>query len=142
MQGVGESSGKDMEENGMAMIFMGTGDAHLGVVKKDAMGNVISRTQPHWEAAPGGGCVALGMLDPETMTPEADGVEFFGDWDAARYLTRALALLNPSRRINVPDLAAMIRLAAKQGMDICEYCPDCNCRDCIVDEWKGGACGG
>lgn len=30
----------------------------------------------------------------------------------------------------------MIRAAAKDGVDICTYCPDYNCRGCIVNEWK------
>lgn len=29
-----------------------------------------------------------------------------------------------------------MRAAAKAGEDICTYCPDYNCRDCIVNEWK------
>lgn len=33
-------------------------------------------------------------------------------------------------------LEAMIRAAAKDGVDICTYCPDYNCRGCIVNEWK------
>lgn len=28
-----------------------------------------------------------------------------------------------------------------QGVDICHYCQDCNCRDCIVNEWKVDAGG-
>lgn len=124
----------------MAMIFMGVGNAHLGVVKHDAAGNVISKTEPHWEPEEAGGCVAMGLLDPETMRPDG-AAEIFGDWDAARYLARVLELLHPNRQINVPDLAAMIRVACKQGVDICDFCPDCNCRDCIVNEWKEDAGG-
>ena len=125
----------------MAMIFMGVGNAHLGVVKHDAAGNVSSKTEPHWEPEEAGGCVAMGLLDPETMEPKEDSVEFFGDWDAAHYLARVLELLHPNRQINVPDLPAMVRAACKDGMDICHYCHDCNCRDCIVNEWKGDAGG-
>lgn len=46
-------------------------------------------------------------------------------------------MIHPSRQINVPDLEAMIRQATKDGFNICDYCPDFNCRDCIVNEWKG-----
>lgn len=127
----------------MAMIFMGTGSAHLGVVKKDAEGRVISRTEPRWESEPGGGCVAMGLLDPETMKPIEDGVEFFGDWDAAHYLARALELLEPNRQTNIPDLPSIIRAAVKDDMDICDYCKDRpgRCMDCIVNEWKGNGGG-
>lgn len=38
--------------------------------------------------------------------------------------------------ILVPRREAMIRAAAKDGVDICTYCPDYNCRGCIVNEWK------
>lgn len=62
--------------------------------------------------------------------------EVYGDWDAAAYLRRVVELIHPNRQINIPDLEAMIRAAAKAGEDICTYCPDCNCRDCIVNEWK------
>lgn len=62
--------------------------------------------------------------------------EVYGDWDAAAYLRRVVELIHPNRQINIPDLEAMIRAATKAGEDICTYCPDCNCRDCIVNEWK------
>lgn len=38
--------------------------------------------------------------------------------------------------VDAADLEAMIRAAAKDGVDICTYCPDYNCRGCIVNEWK------
>lgn len=125
----------------MAVIFMGVGNAHLGVIKKDAAGNVISKTEPHWEPEEAGGCVAMGLLDPETMEPKEDSVEFFGDWDAAGYLARVLELLHPNRQINVPDLATMIRAAGKDGVDVCDYCQGHDCRDCIVNNWKCNAGG-
>ena len=69
---------------------------------------------------------------------EQDGpAEVFGDWQAAEYLARVLEMIHPSRQINVPNLEAMIRQATKDGFNICDYCPDFNCRDCIVNEWKG-----
>ena len=62
--------------------------------------------------------------------------EVYGDWDAAAYLRRVVELIHPNRQINIPNLEAMIRAAAKDGVDICTYCPDYNCRGCIVNEWK------
>jgi hypothetical protein len=62
--------------------------------------------------------------------------EVYGDWEAAQYLSRVVQLIHPNRKINIPDLEAMIRGAKKDGFDICDYCPDLNCRDCIVKEWK------
>lgn len=82
-----------------------------------------------------GGSVAIWPMDPEKMEPSGPA-EVYGDWDAAAYLCRVVELIHPNRKINIPDLEAMIRAAAKDGADICTYCPDCNCRDCIVNEWK------
>ena len=54
----------------------------------------------------------------------------------AREKERHVELIHPNRQINIPNLEAMIRAAAKDGVDICTYCPDYNCRGCIVNEWK------
>lgn len=57
----------------------------------------------------------------ELVKPERDGI------------------VDPERvRRNVSQYTnlAMIRAAAKDGVDICTYCPDYNCRGCIVNEWK------
>lgn len=120
----------------MGVIGIGVGDATLGHREIGTDGQVIRETPAKWEVNPAGGCVAIWPMNPETM--EQDGAaEIFGDWDAAHYLARVVELIHPNRQINVPDLEAMIRVAAKNGFDICDYCPDCNCRGCIVDEWKG-----
>ena len=84
---------------------------------------------------PDGGSVAIWPMDPEKMEPSGPA-EVYGDWDAAAYLRRVVELIHPNRQINIPDLEAMIRAAAKDGVDICTYCPDYNCRGCIVNEWK------
>lgn len=120
----------------MAVIGMGLGTCTLGCKRTDKDGNVISQTPARWEAGPDGGSVAIWPMDPETG--EASGpAEIFGDWDAAGYLARALELIGPRRRTNLPDLPAMIRKAAADGMDLCEYCAEnWNCQDCIVNSWK------
>jgi len=103
----------------------------------DKNGNVIKETPAKWEPDPAGGCVALWPVNPETM--KVDGAaEIYGDWDAARYLARVVELIHPNRQINVPDLEAIIKSAAADGCDVCDYCPDggYRCRDCIVNEWK------
>ena len=82
-----------------------------------------------------GGSVAIWPMDPEKMEPSGQA-EVYGDWDAAAYLCRVVELIHPNRQINIPNLEAMIRAAAKDGVDICTYCPDYNCRGCIVNEWK------
>ena len=120
----------------MGIISIGVGTCTLGRRQLDKDGNVVEETPAKWEAEPEGGTVAIIPLNPETM--ERDGqVEIFGDWQAGQYLARVVELIHPNRQINVPDLEAMIRRAAMDGLDLCDYCEDCYmCRDCIVKEWK------
>ena len=98
----------------MGIISIGVGTCTLGRRQLDKDGNVVK----------------------ETM--EQDGpVEIFGDWQAGDYLARVVELIHPNRQINVPDLAAMVRGAAEDGLDLCEYCQaPYMCRDCIVKKWK------
>ena len=124
----------------MGMIVISVGATQLGSMRTAPNGDVVSVTPAVWKPDSKGGSVAIWPLNPETM--EQDGpAEVFGDWQAAEYLARVLELLHPNRQINVPDLPAMVRAACKDVMDICHYCHDCNCRDCIVNEWKGDAGG-
>ena len=120
----------------MGVIAIGVGTCTLGRRKVDKDGNVVSETPAQWEADQAGGSVAIVPLKPDTM--EQDGAaEIYGDWQAASYLARVLELIHPNRQINVPDLAAMVRAAAEDGLDLCEYCQaPYMCRDCIVKEWK------
>lgn len=126
----------------MGIISIGVGTCTLGRRQLDKDGNVVKETPASWEADPEGGSVAIVPLNPETM--EQDGpVEIFGDWQAGDYLARVVELIHPNRQINVPDLEAMIRRAALDGLDLCDYCEDCYmCRDCIVKEWKEDPGGG
>ena len=111
------------------VIAVQKGNCTLGRRQLDKNGNVVKETLPRWEYDPTGACVAIIPLNPETM--ERDGqVEIFGDWKAGDYLARAVELIHPNRQINVPDLEAMIRRAAMDGLDLCDYCEDCYmCRD-------------
>ena len=124
----------------MGIISIGVGTCTLGRRQLDKDGNVVKETPAKWEADPEGSSVV--PLNPETM--EQDGpVEVFGDWQAGQYLAKVVELIHPNRQINVPDLEAMIRRAAMDGLDLCDYCEDCYmCRDCIVKEWKEDPGGG
>lgn len=119
----------------MGIISIGVGTCTLGTRRTDKDGNVVSETKAKWEPDQKGGSVAIVPLNPDTMEP--DGVaEVFGDWQAAQYLAKVVELIHPNRQINVPDLEAMIRRAAMDGVDLCEYCEDPYlCQDCIVKEW-------
>lgn len=107
----------------------------MGRICRDKDGNITEQSTARWDADPAGGSVAIWPMDPEKMEPSGPA-EVYGDWDAAAYLRRVVDLIQPKRQINIPDLEAMIRTAAKDGVDICTYCPDCNCQGCIVNEWK------
>ena len=107
----------------------------MGRICRDKDGNITEQSTARWDVDPAGGSVAIWPMDPEKMEPSGPA-EVYGDWDAAAYLRRVVDLIQPNRQINIPDLEAMIRAAAKDGVDICTYCADCNCWDCIVSKWK------
>ena len=125
----------------MSMIFLGTGHCHLGFAERDKDGNIKESTPAHFEFADGGPCVAIGTVDPDAQNVQDTFTitDIFGDYDAAGYLTGAMEQLKPARPVNIPDFAAIIQAAIKDGVDICDYCQGLNCRDCAVTEWKENA---
>lgn len=125
----------------MSFIFLGTGHCHLGRFDKDKDGNIKETSPAHFEFADGGGCVAIGTVDPDAQNVQDifTVTDIFGDYDAAGYLTRAMEHLKPARPVNIPDFAAIVQAAIKDGVNICDYCQGLNCRDCAVEEWKENA---
>ena len=125
----------------MSMIILGTGHCQLGRTKRDKHGNIIEEIPARFEFAPDGPCVAIGTVDLEAQTlPDAITLtDVFGDYDAAGYLTRAMEQLKPARPVNIPDFAAIIQAAIKDGVNFCDYCQGLNCHDCAVEEWKENA---
>lgn len=122
----------------MSMIFIAKGTCSLGVIKKDKEGNELSATQAQFTFAEDGGSVAVGEMDAETNVVAADSISIFGDWDAAGYLAAALKLLNPKRKVNIPDFKHLIQSLIKHdGVDICDNCYSFyKCSDCIIKDWK------
>ena len=122
----------------MSMIFLAKGTCTMGRTQTDKDGNVVSSTPAQFTADDTGGSVVVGVLDPETMKPVEPVETVYGDWDAAGYLAKALELLKPGRRINIPDFQMLVQNLWKDaGIDICDHCHNFyNCRDCIVNEWK------
>lgn len=122
----------------MSIIFLGTGHCQLGRTERDKHGNITRETPARFEFAPDGPCVAIGTVDPEgrALDDALTLTDVFGDWDAAGYLARAMEYLRPARPVNIPDFAAIIQAAIKDGVNICDYCQGLNCRDCAVTEWK------
>lgn len=120
----------------MSLIFLATGHAHFGMNKVDKDGNVTESTPARFFFTEGGSSVAVGEIDPETMKINEDSVSLYGDWDAAGYLAETMKRLNPDRMVNIPDFKTMVLRLLKEGIDICDQCPNCHCRDCTVKEWK------
>lgn len=123
----------------MSMIFLVKGTCSMGVTKTDKDGNIVESMPAQFTASDDGGSVVVGKLDPETMKPVEPVESIYGDWDAAGYLAKVLELLKPRRQANIPDFKSMVQnLWRNEGVDICEHCYNFyNCRDCIVNEWKG-----
>ena len=119
----------------MSIICIAKGTATIGRTETGKDGRIISQTPARWEANPDGGCVALWTMNPETMEPDAPA-EIFGDWQAAEYLAAVLEKLRPTRQVNVLNLPALIRAAAEDGLDVCQYCQSYGCNACIVNTWK------
>lgn len=120
----------------MKIICISLGNATMGLRSVGPDGAVTEQSKAEFEMDPEGSCAAIWTIDSETKEQGAV-VGIYGDWDAAGYLAHILELLHPRRQINVPDLEAMIRAAKKDGVNICDYCPDYNCRNCVVNNWKG-----
>lgn len=122
----------------MSIVFLAKGVCNLGITNVDQEGNVRETTPAQFVADDNGGSIVVGILDPETMKPIEPISGIFGDYDAAGYLSEALKLLKPRRRINIPDLKAIIQKAYREdGNDLlCDYCQSWYCQDCIVREWR------
>lgn len=125
----------------MSMIFLAKGTCNLGRTTRDKDGNIIESTPARFIWDEKGGSIAVGRMDPESKEIYEDTVSIFGDWDAAGYVEEMLKLLKPVRKVNIPDLKAIVQAAYRQdGNDLlCDYCQSMNCPDCIIREWKDEA---
>ena len=125
----------------MSIVFLAKGVCTLGRKQTDKDGNVIASTPAQFTIHDAGGSVAVGLLDPETMQPAEPVAGIFGDYDAAGYLGAVMKFLKPARRVNIPDLKAIVQAAYREdGNDLlCDYCKSVNCHNCIIREWKDEA---
>lgn len=101
-----------------------------------AKGNCFLGENPRFESDNNGGAVAVGEINEENNEIKADTVIVFGDWQASKYLGKLLELVDPARELDIPDFKTMTKEMQKDGLDLCEYCHEYKCRDCIVNEWK------
>lgn len=100
----------------MSVVFLMTGNCTLGRTRKDKDGNIIEHHPAQFTADDAGSCVAVGLLDPETMKPVEPVSGIYGDWDAAAYLEEALKLLKPKRKVNIPDFKYLIQSIIKHDV--------------------------
>ena len=122
----------------MSVVFLMTGNCTLGCTRKDKDGSIIKHTPAQFTADDAGSCVAVGLLNPETMQFVGPVSGIYADWDAAAYLAEVLKLLSPQRKVNIPDFKHLIQsLIRHDGVDICDNCYNFyKCSDCIIKEWK------
>ena len=124
----------------MSALFMAVGTCTLGQREVDKDGNVIKETRAKFEPDPKGGCVIVGRIKFTGDGMEQDGTaDVFGDWDAAGYLRKALEIIKPSRRHNIPDfegiVKAMVAGRFEKDCPFFEQCSSAYCRDCVVNQW-------
>ncbi len=124
----------------MSALFMAVGTCKLGQTKVDQEGNTVEHTQASFEPDPAGGCVVVGKLDLSGDDMKLDGpADIYGDYDAAGYLGRALEILSPGRKPNIPDFRKIIKgLAADSIYGDCPFIDHCEfevCQNCIVSQW-------
>lgn len=51
----------------MSVLLIGRGDCRLGMVRRDAAGNVVEKTEAEWEPNAEGGCIVICDMDPDKM---------------------------------------------------------------------------
>ena len=122
----------------MSAVYLIKGTCTLGRVSKDINGNIKEEESAKFVEDVTGGSIAVGLLNTETMQPVEPVHGIYGDWDAAGYLEEALKLLQPNRKINIPDIKSIIQTAYREDGHhlLCDYCQSVMCRDCIVTEWR------
>ena len=102
------------------MIFLEKGNLYLGHRIFDNNGNVIEQTEPKFESDDSGTCVIVGVLDS----------------NATGYLKKVLELLAPERTIDIPNFKRIFAAAFNDDVNLCDYCNEFQCNNCIVSKWK------
>lgn len=128
------------DEKPATMVFLAKGHAFLGRRARDSSGNIYIDEPAHFDFDDEGGAVAVGTINTATMKiSEEPPPEVYGDFDPAGYLKKALQLLRPSRRGNIPDLENMVKKWALENSGLrCPFFQECEsmfCSDCIIKDW-------
>lgn len=128
------------DEKPATMVFLVKGHAYMGRRARDAAGNIYIDEPAHFDFDDEGGAVAVGTINTATMEIQEDPAPTpYGDFEPSAYLAKALELLAPSRRGDIPDFEGMIKKQAKSyGDPQCPFFDECDrpyCKDCIVGQW-------
>ena len=119
------------------MVFLCKGTFNLGQRTVDGQGNVIKETKAEFKSDPGGGSVAVGEMDDETME-QIGTADLFGDYDHWGILNKALQLLRPTRPGNLPEFGSIFTKMYKENPNDCPFRPYCDrirCADCVCWDW-------
>lgn len=119
----------------MEIVFLAKGHCQLGMRRQDKNGNVVESKPATFTFADDGPCVAVGTLNSETMEQVGD-VSLHGDYDAAGFLGAALEKLPKCRTNNIPNLKQIVKAMGRDNVNICDYCSDQKCFNCILKEYK------
>lgn len=128
------------EEKPATMVFLVKGHAFMGRRSRDTAGNINIDEPAHFDFDDEGGAVGVGIINTATMEIQEDPAPTaYGDYEPSAYLAKALELLAPSRRGDIPDFEGMIKKQAKSyGDPQCPFFEECerpHCQDCIVGRW-------
>lgn len=55
---------------------------------------------------------------------------------ATGYLEKVLKLLAPERTIDIPNFKRIFAAAFNDDVNLCDYCNEFQCNNCIVSKWK------
>lgn len=119
----------------MEIVFLAKGHCQLGMSTHDNNGNIIESKPATFTVAADGPCVAVGTLDSETMEQTGE-IALYGDWDASGYLKETLERLAPNRQHNIPNLEQIVKAMNADGVDVCDYCQEMKCSECILKMYK------
>ena len=75
------------------------------------------------------------QLDSETKE-QVGKADIFGDFNATGYLKKVLELLAPERTIDIPNFKRIFAAAFNDDVNLCDYCNEFQCNNCIVSKWK------
>lgn len=115
----------------LTSILIERGTYTLGRTQLAADGSVVSHREPKWTPSRSGCSVVVCPISSQDRT-QVDQASIFPAWSGismAEDMMRKLGL-----EINTPNFVSIWRNAARDGIDICDYCEQQGqrCENCCV----------